>query len=270
MKILICVGGNIYADQTVQFGSLIANLLQASITLMTVIGENDADVLGEQALVELAAKSLIDVNEMRVRHGTAVHEIIEECRANDYDMIVVGTREMSGLSLLPSSKVARRLAGKVPVPILVVKNSVEHLRSILICTGGQEKGLMAVQLGAQLAASAQAEVRLLYVSDPLPQMYAGLATMDETVDELLASGTPVAEHLQQAKSILVQEKVSYQILERHGLVIEEILAEIDEGGYDLVVIGATQHDHIWQTVVMGNVSPRIIENATCSVLVVRS
>ncbi len=270
MKILICVGGNIYADQTVQLGSLFAKLYHASITLMTVIGENESDAIGEHALAELAAKSMIDVDETRVRHGTAVHEIIDECYTNEYDIIAVGTRVMHGLSLLPSNLIARRLSSKVPIPLLVVKDSVDQLKRILICTRGQEKGLTAINWGVQIAALSNATVHLMYVADPMPQMYVGLETMEETTNELLASGTPVAEHLLQAKSIFGKVGVPHKIVVRHGLVIEEILAEIDETGYDLAVIGATQHDNIWQTLTLGSVSPRIIENATCSVLVVRS
>lgn len=270
MKILICVGGNLYADQTVRLGSLFAKLHKASITLMTVIGENEADAIGEQALAELAAKSMIDIDELRVRHGTAVHEIIEECYTNEYDIIAVGTRVMHGLSLLPSSMVARHLSRKIPIPLLVVKNSVAQLKRILICTRGQEKGLTAINWGVQIAALSHAAVHLMYIADPIPQMYFGLETMEETAEELLASGTPVAEHLLEAKSILKKVRVPHKIVVRHGLVVEEILAEIDESGYDLAVIGATQHDNIWQTLTLGNVSPRIIENATCSVFVVRS
>jgi len=270
VKILICVGGNLFADQTVRLGSLFAKLHQASITLMTVVGGNESDAIGEQALAELALKSMIDVDEMRVRHGTAVHEIIDECHTHEYDMIVVGTREMQGLSLLPSSMVARRLSSKLPIPLLVVKGSVDRLKRILICTSGQEKALIAINWGVQIAALSKATVHLMYVADPMPQMYFGLETMEESAEELLASGTLVAEHLLQAKSILSKVGVLYKIVVRHGLVIEEILAEIDETGYDLAVIGATQHDNIWQTLTLGNVSPRIIENATCSVFVVRS
>lgn len=270
MKILVCVEGNPFSEQTVRFGSLVANIFRAAITLMTVIAEGEDAAPGLQLLTVLAAHSVVRVDEMKVRRGTAVHEIIDECQAHDYDMIVLGTRMINGLSLLPSSKVARQVSRKVPLPVLVVKNAADQLKRILICTAGQEQGLSVVRSGAELAALAGAEVCLLYVADPMPQMYSGLETMEETRDELLASGTPVADHLQQAKSFLNDRQVQTKILIRQGLVIEEILAEIDETGYDLVVIGATQHETFWQAMVLGNVSPRIIENASCSVLVVRS
>ena len=270
MKVLICVGGNLFADQTVRLGSLFAKLHKASITLMTVIGEDEVDAIGEQILADLADKSMIDVDELRVRHGTAVSEIIDECQTYEYEVVVVGTRVMQGLSLLPSSMIARKLSRRIPVPLLVVKNNVEELNRILICTRGQDKGFVAINWGVQIAALSKASVHLLYVADPMPQMYAGLETMEETPDELLASGTPVAAHLLQAKSIMDKVGVSNQIVVRHGLVIEEILSEIDENAYDLAVIGATQHDNIWQSLTLGSVSPRIIENSPSSVLVVRS
>jgi nucleotide-binding universal stress UspA family protein len=175
---------------------------------------------------------------------------------------------VDGFSLFKLSGVARSVTKKVPIPTLVVKQVPTELRRILICTSGQEREPTALQTGLQLASLAGAAVRLLYVADPMPHMYSGLETMEETFEELLDSGTLIAEHLRQAAAMLKNASVDGQLIKRHGLVVDEILKEIEEMAYDLVIIGATEHEAFWQALVLGRISPYVVENASCSVLVV--
>ena len=269
MKILVCVAGMPYAEQTVEFGILIARLYGASVTLLTVVA-NDSDAPeAKEMLASLAQQMQADVAEQIVRLGrTAVSEIVFECQRGDYDMVVLGTRVIHGFSLFKRSGVARTITQKVPIPVLVVKQAPAGLHRILICTSGQEREPTVIQTGLELAALAQAAVRLLYVADPMPQMYSGLEEMEETIEELLASGTPIAKQLRRAVDMLGRASVEAQLIKRHGLVVDEILKEIEETPYDLVVIGASEHEVFWQALILGNVSPYVVENASCSVLVV--
>jgi nucleotide-binding universal stress UspA family protein len=258
-----------YSEQTAEFGVLIAHLYGASVTLLTVVTDDSAVPGAKEMLAHLAQQMPTDVAEQIVRQGgTAVSEIVSECQQGDYDMVILGTRMIHGFSLFKHSGVARLVTKKVPVPVLVVKQVPTELQRILICTSGQEREPTAIQTGLQLASLAQAAVRLLYVADPMPHMYAGLETMEETVDELLNSGTPIAKQLKQAVKMLDVAAMDAQLIMRHGLVVDEILKEIEEKSYDLAIIGATDHEAFWQAFVLGRVSPYVVENASCSVLVV--
>ena len=270
MKILVCVGGMPCSDLTVQFGELIADLYQATMTLLTVVDNDALKPEATQTLSRLARQADTEAEMKIVQRETAVQGIVDECQTGRYDLVVIGTRIIHGISLSKSSTIAQRVTKKVPIPVFVVKEEPVQLQRILICTSGQDQGLEVIQAGLKLASLTQAEVRLLYVADPLPQMYVGLETMEETVEELLASGTPIAAHLQQAREMAAAVAVPMRILKRHGIIIDQILLEIEESHYDLVVIGATQHENFWQALTLGNVSPYIVENASCSVMVIHS
>lgn len=269
MKILVCVAGMPYSEQTTKFGVLIAHLYGASVTLLTVVAAESAVPEAKDMLLRLVRQVPVDVNDQIVLvGGTAVSTIVSECQKGDYDMVILGTRTVHGFSLFKLSGVARTVTKKVPIPILVVKHAPIKLQRILICTSGQEREPTAIQTGLHLASLAGATVRLLYVADPMPHMYSGLETMEETVEELLDSGTPIAEQLRREVEMFDNVSVDAQLIKRHGLVVDEILKEIEEIPYDLVIIGATDHEAFWQALVLGRVSPYVVENASCSVLVV--
>jgi nucleotide-binding universal stress UspA family protein len=54
---------------------------------------------------------------------------------------------------------------------------------------------------------------------------------------------------------------------RHGLVVDEILAEARSGDYDLIVIGAQRQK--WQRFLLADLSHQIIEQVDRPVLVVK-
>lgn len=269
MKILICVGGLPFAEPTLKFGNLVATLSESEVTLLTVV---DGRVKKKDAAVMLAkAQELIDVpiNEIKVRKGQSVEEIVEEACNKGYDMIVVGARVMNRFTQLLLRSITQQVARRVPISVLIVKEERSSLNRILICTGGQKLNQAVIERGAQLAKAAQAQVQLLYVTSPVPGMYSGLEDMDETLPELLQTNTPIAKHLRWAAQYLAEQGVSGEIKVRHGIVSEEILQEAAEGDYDLVVIGARAEMSLLNELLMEKVAPQIVEHAPHSVLVVR-
>jgi nucleotide-binding universal stress UspA family protein len=270
MKILVSVAGFPYAKQTFEVGCLLARLYKASITVLTVVEEKSEKQAVKEAIKQLAIGYEDVVQAVKVKKGTAVSKIIRECVTGEYDMLVLGTRTVHGISLAKSSKVARQVSKRVSIPLLVVKQKVTMFRRLLVCTAATQKSHTIVETSVHLAQLAQAEIQLLYVADPIPQMYAGLDEMEETEQELLNSGTPVAHQLQRAITLMKKENISGKVRVRHGLVIDEILHEVEDNGYDLILVGAPRHHTVWQILALGNISPHIIENAPCSVMVVRT
>ncbi len=270
MTILISVGGLPYAEQTVRFGTLVAQILGESVMLLTV--QADAvDLSGaDRMLDQLAEMSAVPVVEKLVVEGTAVNEIVNVCQSGNYKMLILGTRAVHGLPLEQSGKIARKISNKVPVPLLVVKDAPTAVNHLLISTSGLAGSELVVKAGFEFARSANAKVTLLYVSDPMPQMYAGLDIMHETVAEVIASDTLVGKHLQWTQNLAASWQVEATITMRQGLVVEEILQETEANEYDLIVVGAPHHKTLWQTLTLGDISPHIIENAPASVMVVRS
>jgi nucleotide-binding universal stress UspA family protein len=57
---------------------------------------------------------------------------------------------------------------------------------------------------------------------------------------------------------------------RHGLVVEQVLAELSRGHYDLLVVGAHHQpgQNRWLEILLDDVADRLLNHAPCSVLVV--
>lgn len=272
IKTLICVEGMPYAERTLQYGNTIASLLAATVTLMTVVNDVREETAASAMLLQAKKHITVPVAETIVRQGKSVVEIVQSaCADTDhcFDMIIMGSHQISSLSHLFSRTVSQKVTDRAPVSVLVVKGERPSLKNILVCVGGQQMNPAVVEWGATLAKASGAKMQLLYVSNPVPGMYAGLEEMDETLPELLQSNTPIARHLRWGARYLADYGVAAEIKVRHGIAVDEILLEAQERQYDLLVIGARAEMTLLNELLTDKVTPHIVDEAPCSVLVVR-
>ena len=153
--------------------------------------------------------------------------------------------------------------------VLVVRESRPVLQRILIAIGGQKMNRNLIETGASLAQAAGAKVTVLYVTTPVPSMYTGLDGIEETLEELLQTDTPIAQHLRWSAQYLADQGVESEVEIRHGVVADEIMREAMKGHYDLVVIGPAPLEGALRRLLMDKVTPQVVDRAPCSVLVVR-
>lgn len=270
MKLLICIDQDNQSEDLARFGGQLASALAKEVTLLHVQPAGKALAGAEDRLAKLRSLISYDPVTLRIRQGTAVTEIFDECQTGEYDMILVGSPTVAGFlgHIFPS--VAQTVAEKAPVSVIVAKAPINKLQDLLVCSSGLLINQPVITAAAQLAASCQAKATLLHIAEPIPQMYKGLNTMAETLDELLASETPIAQQLQWALNAFSDANIPTNIILRHGLVIDQIIAESNSTDYDLVVLGAPQQHTLWQSLFIGKVAPRVIEQASCAVMLVRS
>ena len=269
MKTLICVRDLPHAAATIHFGGLMAGVQRTPVTLMTVMDGDDTEAEAKHRLAQ--ARELINAEtvEMKIYRGDPATEILKEVEAHDHNLIVVGARTgMSVLRSLFARPVARRVAKEARVCVLVVNQDRVRLGRILICTAG-ELDDDVITVGARVARSGAADVTLLHVANPVPSMYTGLGAMEESLEELLQTDTPVAGHLRKAARYLAAEDVKAELQLRHGVAQDEILREAKKGNYDLIVIGPGPLSGSLRNLVMDNVTAQVVDHAPCPVLVVR-
>jgi nucleotide-binding universal stress UspA family protein len=138
---------------------------------------------------------------------------------------------------------------------------------MLVCTGGQEVSETVVNTSAALAKAAGVKMTVLYVAGVVPSMYTGLGEMEETLEELLETDTPLSQHLRSCAETLTEAGVEAQIELRRGSVVEEILEESSAGDYDLIVLGASATGI--PELMTSKVTQQIINRAGSAVLVVK-
>ena len=103
-----------------------------------------------------------------------------------------------------------------------------------------------------------------------PAIYADLVQMEEDVDALLASGSELGRNLKAEKQLLEKLGVPTTVRVRHGLVIDQVFDELQEGSYDLIVSGSSRARGPLRHYIMGDVTRSILNRAPCPVLVARS
>jgi nucleotide-binding universal stress UspA family protein len=272
MNILICSDGRPAADCATRLGGLLARPLQATTTLLG-IAERPKDERSLREALETQAQSLRanDVApQIIVREGEPVRQILEETSARKYDLVVIGSRRKGSTGLYWRSEKTYELIKSIAPPVLVAIGECQRLQRFLVCTGGKEFIDPAVQLTGTLAAAIGASVTLLHVLAEPPALYADLVRLEEDVERLLHSKSELGLNLRRQKEKLEQMRVRAEVRVRHGIVIDQVFAEAEEGKYDLIVSGSSQARGMLRHYIMGDLTRSILNHAACPVLVARA
>jgi nucleotide-binding universal stress UspA family protein len=271
MRILLCTDGSPAAADAVHFGLNIARHSDDPIELLGVVEKRD-DVEGLRAGLEPLVAELQSGGAkcaIKIRHGHAAEQILDEAENWSAELIVVGQIGRRGLTRFLMGSTATRIIQYAPCSVLLVKDQRAGLRKILVCTAGGEPGLRDVTMAGQVAQHARAAVTVLHVMSQVPLSDAAyLPDLAASADDLIARHTREGLHLQSALSRLREYTSGSTAKVRHGFVVDEILSELRQGDYDLLVVGAhlTHGLNRW---LLDDVTAHLIEEATTPVLVVR-
>jgi len=272
MKILICSDGKPAADNATRIGGLLAGASHAETTLLG-IAEKPSDERPLRDTLEAQAQSLrVDgvAPEIVVRAGEPVRQILNQTSATNYDLVVIGARRTGRTGLYWRSKKTYEVIKAIPPPVLVAIGECNRLKRFLVCTGGKEFIEEAVQLTGKVAAAVGASVTLLHVMAEPPAIYADLVRLEEDTDRLLGSRSELGLNLRRQKEELEHLGVPAEVRVRHGIVIDQVFAEVRQGDHDLIVTGSSQARGMLRHYIMGDLTRSILNRANCSVLVARS
>ena len=250
---------------------MIAEKEGAELVILTVIGTNEDDRPVEeqlhQALAELRAQGMSIVKDTKIRRGSTVSQIKKEVDENEYDLVILGTRDVYRFWNAIFGTITGRVTEQVDVSVLAVRNPPAAIRRILVCIGGTRTRRKLLRTANRLANETGASVTVLHVKDPVPAMYTGLDAMDESLSEMLQTDTPTARYLRWSADYLARHGVEAEVMVRQGVAAEEILHEAHHGEYDLLVIGASAKSTL-QKAIVEPVNQRLLNEASCPVLIV--
>jgi nucleotide-binding universal stress UspA family protein len=272
MKILICSDGTSPAETAIQLGGSLAEPLKAQITLLG-IAETSGD---EQPLREALQKQVESLHgrglspDIIVQSGEPVRQILDQTSKRKYDLVVIGARWIGAVGNYWRSKTTYEVIKSIQPPVLVAIGESKQLKRFLVCTGGKEFIEQAVQFTGRLAAAVRASVTLLHVMAEPPAMYADLVRLEEDVGQLLESKSELGTNLRRQKRELERLGVSADVRLRHGIVIEQVFAEVNEGHYDLIGTGTSQARGLLRHYIMGDLTRSILNRANVPVLVARA
>src|ERR1700676_1288882 len=272
MKILLCSDGTPSSDKATRLTSVLASRCQAGVTLLGV-AEKPTDEQALQLALEKEAQVLRAASlgvQMIVRAGDPIRQVVNLSAANKFDLTIIGARGHGPSGLHLRSNKTYEFIKAVHSPVLVALGEREELRRFLVCTGGKKFIDEAVRLTGEIAACAGASVTLLHVMAEPPAIYADLVRLEEDVDRLLGSRSELGLNLRRQKEELEHLGVPAEVHVRHGIVIDQIFAEVRQGDHDLIVTGSSQARGMLRHYIMGDLTRSILNHANCSVLVARS
>jgi len=226
------------------FGLRVSEATGAPATLLAVGGvhERQSDIV---ARLEKLHSSLLEKSpnlKMCARRGGLSEEVLREVREGRHELVVIGEDE--GPSVTRLGPWAQRLLSKSEVPVLLVQQDYPKISRILICSAGGEAGKGDVWLGGRVAKRVGATVSVAHaVSETAePERKARVRShLHGAVNSLHAMGV-------EARARLLDMGTSTS-------VAQTLLHEIEEGNYDLIVMGMPNKTALATRLVRSNSRP---------------
>jgi nucleotide-binding universal stress UspA family protein len=273
MRILICSDGTDPADNPTRLGGLIAGPCHWDVTLLGIAEKEDEEGPLRAALegeANLLRSYQITSPRIEIRSGEPIRQILAETTANEYDVAIIGARRKGEGGLYFRPEKTYEVIKAVPPPVLVAIGSCDRVQRILVCTGGKKFIDDAVQLAGEIAKCVNGMVTLLHVMAEPPAIYADLVRMEEDVERLLTSDSELGRNLRGQKESLQKLGIQVEIRIRHGLALDQIFIEANEGNHDLIVTGTSQARGPFRHYIMGDLTRGVLNRAECPVLVARA
>jgi nucleotide-binding universal stress UspA family protein len=138
-------------------------------------------------------------------------------------------------------------------------------QKILVGYDGSKGGTAALRRAAGLAKEFNAQLTVLWVREPLPR-HSDLP--GEFEGEAEAADDYFKQRQNEVAEIAREHGLQIPCETRHGHPAKSIVKFADQGGYDLIVVGHSDHSELWGRL-LGDTADRITDHAHCSVLIVK-
>lgn len=210
--------------------------------------------------------------ESRTAHGHPSDEIVRTAIETEADLVVVGSKGLTGSRLFLLGSVSQKVAKYSPCSVLMTKPKKQvrppGVAKIILATDGSEQSMAAAELLSSLSLSDDAEVVVLHVTHQMPQRppQSGRA-------QLALEGLRRAR-LDRAESIVGDTKAHLATPARivtsigEGNAAEQILKAAADNEADLIVLGATGLGGV-KRFLLGSVSEKVYRHSEVSVLLAR-
>jgi len=273
--LLIATNGFKGTWPSIEYGAWLAAMLGKKITLLGVTENlNPAAIDDQHPLEDVFARAveLFQDNNveyaLEVQNGNAEDVIPRKEKQGDY-IVVLGPLGRPQIRRMLSGRSIRHLMEEIEQPILYVPQSKLRLKKILICMGGLGYEVTAEHIAMQMAMKSRAEVTLFHIVPPVDQHYPTSNIVSEHWKNLTETDTPIGRSLRQALEVAKSDGLTANVKSRQGNVVEEILAEVKEGNYDLLCMGSLYSSNALRQFYAPNVTAEISEASLCPVLSAR-
>lgn len=275
-------GNSESADVRVTVANVVSNLREAahatSYRAKLDMLSGDGDLFQKEIRYASSQKLLLQIQQAGATSrqvqsetllGEAYEEITHAVQQEGYDLVMAGTRGVSGWKQFFVGSTARKLIRNCPAAVWIVKEQhSQPPRVVLAPTDFSDVSRKAVQHGINLARQSSAEFHLLHVidSNDVP---------DDIVEHIPAGSSVRQEINREAESRLDEflrtletTSVSVNSHLSWGYAWQEIARISQKHNVDVISLGTVGRSGI-RGVVLGNTAERVLDSCDCSILTVK-
>jgi nucleotide-binding universal stress UspA family protein len=294
-QILFATDFSPWAKRAEDYACSLACSWRASLTVLSVAefqpGLNPDYPVNQQYLADLlkqASSQVVDLKARAERRGIAIttrvatgipsEEVITAARAEDSDLIVVGTRGKTGLAHILLGSTAERVIRGAPCPVLTVRTEPADgedngtlsrpitLERILVPVDFSDCSIDALEYAVVVAQQAKASLMLLHVLEPVSYGLDFSFGDSKTREQERKIWT---KRLAELVSSHQHSHVPMESQLRGGLPADSILDSSRTLPCDLIVMGTHGRRGISHSI-SGSVAEAVLRKALCPVMAVRS
>lgn len=188
------------------------------------------------------------------------------------DLIVIGTRGLTGIRHLLLGSTAERVVKNAKCPVLSIHpNDVEKhrpLETILIPTDFSEDAELAIAAATRLLPAGGTKARLILLhAYHLPFEYTAYGAVPTSFDYLADAEGEALEQLKTKAADLAEEGLTVEVVAKEGYPPDVIVGEAKAAQADLIAMG-TQGRSAIANLLLGSTAERVVQHAECPVLTV--
>jgi nucleotide-binding universal stress UspA family protein len=210
----------------------------------------------------------------KVAVGVPWQEICREVQAEEYDVVIVGTRDLGHVGRILFGSTGMKLLRNCSAPVWITRPGLRDGRfEILVPSDFSDASQSALRFAMETGRFGHACIHLLHVVDePLtpPTWYSHVPP--QIVEDYIAARRANVKkklHDQLAQVGDRSPQVAVQVHVIEGQPDETILQAIDDLKINLVVMGTAGRSGI-QRIVLGNTTERLISHMRCSLIAVKA
>ncbi len=208
--------------------------------------------------------------------GTPAQVILERADKITPEIIVVGTRGLSGLKHVLLGSTAQRVVQGASCPVLSVHpdDLGRHrvIRSILVPTDFSDHAERAIHAALRILAPLErsedtARLTLIHAFN-LPIEYTAYGPIPTSIHFLRDTGLDAERRLQEAVEGLAREGLTVDWVAREGDPAAVVAQEAEARGVDLIAMGTHGRSGLAH-LFLGSTAERVVQHSPCPVLTVR-
>ncbi len=225
--------------------------------------------------------------EKKMQDGKHYKVLVEDARASDYDLIVMGALGIGAVKDSQLGSVTERLVRKVAKDILIVRNA-DPLRdrrgAIVVCVDGSPQSFHGLRLGLALSTALHRPVQAVAVYDPYLHyaMFNGIVGVlnekaskifrfkeqEQLHEEIIDTGLAkiYQSHLEIARKLAAEDGVELSITLLDGKCFEKILTFARKEQPWLLIMGRVGVHSDDNEVDLGSNTENLLRLAPCNVL----